>query len=57
MYDNLHTALRYDYRFAHVVADLSLLNDQKYSPYEDYTMGRYFFVMPGGWSWTSGPCR
>jgi hypothetical protein len=48
VYDNLHTVLRYDYRFAHVVADLSLLNDQKYSPYEDYTMGRYFFINAGG---------
>ena len=48
VYDNLHSALRYDYRFAHVVADLSLLNDQKYSPYEVYTLGRYFFVNAGG---------
>ena len=48
VYDNLHTALRYDYRFAHVVADLSLLNDQKYTPYEPYTLGRYFSINAGG---------
>jgi hypothetical protein len=48
VYDNLHSALRYDYGFAHVVADMSLLNDQKYTPYEPYTLGRYFFVNAGG---------
>ena len=48
VYDNLHSALRYDYGFAHVVADLSLLNDQKYTPYEVYTLGRYFFINAGG---------
>ena len=57
VYDNLHTALHYDYRFAHVVADLSLLNDQKYSPYEVYTLGRYFFINAGGMVLDFGPLQ
>jgi hypothetical protein len=48
IYDNINTAVRYNYDFFSLVADVSIKNDKKYSPAEDFWFGRYFYMDQGG---------
>ncbi len=48
IYENLNSVFRYDYDFFHLIADLSLRNDERYSPGEVYWLGRYFYINEGG---------
>jgi hypothetical protein len=48
VYDCINTAAYYNYGFFSLLADIALRNDKKYSPAEDYWLGRYFYVAQGG---------
>jgi len=48
IYDNFNTNFRFTYGIFHLIADVSLLNDEKYSPDEVYWLGRYFYLNQGG---------
>jgi hypothetical protein len=47
-YDNINSIFRYDYEYFHLIADLWLRNDEKYSPGVAYWLGRYFYIKEGG---------
>jgi hypothetical protein len=55
VYDRLITALLFDYEFIHLIMEMSLVNDQKYSPMESYWLGRYFYPNNGGLELDFGP--
>jgi hypothetical protein len=48
VYDRLNTSFHYRYNFLHLVADLSLANDERYKPDEPYMLGRSFSLEGGG---------
>jgi hypothetical protein len=48
VYDRLNTVFRFDYRYLRLLADLSLVNDERYEPSESYMLGRNFAVDNGG---------
>src|SRR5690606_10356083 len=48
LYDLLGTSFRYRYGFLHLLADLSLVNDERYLPDERYMLGRSFAIPNGG---------
>jgi hypothetical protein len=55
LYDRLHTGFRYSYDFFTLVADMSLIGDEKYEPAERFMFGRYFYIHNGGVILDFGP--
>ena len=48
VYDRLSTLVDVRYGFLGLIGEMSLLNDLKYKPSEDYMLGRYFYLNNGG---------
>ena len=48
IYDNINTAVYYNYDFFSLLAEISIKNDKKYSPAEDFWFGHYFYMDQGG---------
>ena len=48
IYDKINTSAFYNYGFFSFLGDVSLINDKKYSPAEDYWLGHYFYPAQGG---------
>ncbi len=46
--DELNTLFRYRYRFVELLADLALVNDERYEPEEPFTLGHQFLIRGGG---------
>ena len=57
VWDRWGTGIQLNYGAVEGIAELSLVNDQKYTPYESYWLGRYWYLDNGGIGLDFGPLK